>query len=168
MLGVTPSEALFGCKPRSLPESILLTELQDDIDRADLGELRTKIQQRIGADQSVQKVRYDRKRGKAKRYGVGDLVMVAKTDLPATGDSRKLLPKFKGPYRVTAVLSNDRYAAVSLAEGRRKVPMVVCVDKMKPWVSLREVSCIRCSFMTRSLCQRRSCILKVTNLCKHQ
>lgn len=138
VLGVTPSEALFGSKPRSLPESILLTELQEDIDRTNLVELRNKIQERIGKDQGVQKARYDKKRSKAKIYNVGDLVMVAKTDLPATGESRKLLPKFKGPFRVTAVLPNDRYAAVTLAEKGRKVPVVIGVDKLKPWVTLGE------------------------------
>lgn len=139
VLGTTPAEVLFGCKPRSAAESILLNELQDELDRVDLCDLRQKVQTRVVADQTLQKKRFDAKRSKPVDYQVGDLITVAKTDLPATGESKKLLPKFKGPYRITAKLPNDRYAALKVSERYRKCPIVVCVDKMKPWVTLGEV-----------------------------
>uniref|UniRef100_A0A1B0DM01 Uncharacterized protein n=1 Tax=Phlebotomus papatasi TaxID=29031 RepID=A0A1B0DM01_PHLPP len=42
------------------------------------------------------------------KYQVGDLVL-AKTEHPASGESRKLLPRFRGPYQVKRVLGADRY-----------------------------------------------------------
>lgn len=53
-----------------------------------------------------------------------------------TGASRKLLAKFKGPFRVVKTLSNDRYDIEDLREGlRNKYRTVVAVGKMKPWVT---------------------------------
>nr|CAI5862411.1 unnamed protein product [Callosobruchus analis] len=37
----------------------------------------------------------------------GDIVMILKTDAPCTGMSRRLLPKFKGPFKITKALFND-------------------------------------------------------------
>jgi hypothetical protein len=141
-MGVSPSEALFGSKPRSVSEAILLNELQDELNRSDLAQLRREIEARIGKDQMYQKQQFDQRRAKARIYQQGELVLVRKTDYPATGESRKLLPKFKGPYRVVAALPNDRYAIQAISGGARKALMVVSVDHVKPWVTLQdEVSC---------------------------
>lgn len=42
-------------------------------------------------------------------YSAGDYVMI-KNYVSAVGISKKLVPKMKGPYKVTKVLGNDRYA----------------------------------------------------------
>lgn len=138
VLGKTPSEVLFGCKPRSIPESILLSELQTELQNSDLSSLRQEVANRIKEDQQIQKVAYDTKRGRPRKFQVGDVVVIMQTSLPATGESKKLLPKFKGPYRITAKLPNDRYAALKVSERYRKYPAVVSVDKIKPWITLKE------------------------------
>lgn len=137
-LGTTPAQVLYGSKPRSVPEAILLSELKEELDRCDMAELRKKVQSRIATDQQDQKRQFDKKRSKSISYQTGDLVMVAKTDFPATGESKKLLPKFKGPYRIVAKLPNDRYAVLSISGKYRRCPTVICVDKMKPWVTMKE------------------------------
>jgi hypothetical protein len=53
-LGRTPAEVLFGCKPRSVAESILLSELQEELDRTDLTTLRKQMEDRVATDQAVQ------------------------------------------------------------------------------------------------------------------
>lgn len=138
VLGKTPSEVLFGCKPRSIPESILLGALQTELHSTDLSSLRQEIANRIKEDQQVQKISYDKKRGRPREFQVGDVVAIMQTSFPATGDSKKLLPKFKGPYRITAKLPNDRYAALKVSERYRKCPAVISVDKIKPWITLKE------------------------------
>jgi transposase InsO family protein len=138
-LGTTPAEVLFGCKPRSVAESILLSELQEELDRTDLTTLRKQVEDRVATDQAVQKTRFDARRGKARDYQTGDLVTVVKTDFPATGESRKLLPKFKGPYRITAKLPNDRYAVSRVSAKYRRCPTVVSVDKLKPWITMKDL-----------------------------
>ncbi|CAH1994471.1 unnamed protein product [Acanthoscelides obtectus] len=83
------------------------------------------------------KERFDKTRIQAKKYLVDDVVMVLKTDAPCTGASRKLVPKYKGPFKVTKVLYNDRYEVVDLRENYKRYKTVVAADKMKPWILLR-------------------------------
>ena len=64
--------------------------------------------------------------------------MVKITSDPATGSSRKLRPLFKGPFKVMAVLPNDRYAVEDLRDKGKKYNTVVAVDKIKSWVVLNE------------------------------
>lgn len=139
VLGTTPAEVLFGCTSRSVPESILLNELQGELNRTDLAVLRSKIADKVAADQAVQKKRFDAKRYVARVYEVRDLVTVVKSNFSATGESEKLLPKYKGPYRVTARLPNDRYALLKVSERYRKCPTVISVDKIKPWITLKDL-----------------------------
>ena len=60
------------------------------------------------------------------------------TSYANTGESKKLLPKFKGPFRVVNVLYNDRYEIEDLREGQRKsnIRMVVAADKIKKWIAM--------------------------------
>jgi transposase InsO family protein len=133
----TPVQALFGYQARPIAEAGLLNSLQEVADRIDLQELRGQIKDHISDDQRKQKERYDRSRREADRYEVGDLVLVSITSEVATGSSRKLLPKFKGPFRVTRVLFNDRYEVEDLRERRFNQRTVVAVDKMKRWITLQ-------------------------------
>ncbi|CAH2014052.1 unnamed protein product [Acanthoscelides obtectus] len=64
--------------------------------------------------------------------------MVLKTDAPCTGANRNLVPKYKGPFKVTKVLYNDRYEVVDLRENYKRYKTVVAADKMKPWILLRD------------------------------
>lgn len=92
----------------------------------------------IKNDQKRQKERYDRTRKEARQYGEGDLVLVLITSEPATGVSKKLLPKYKGPFRISKVLLNDRYEVEDLREGSRRIRTVVAVDRIKPWITVAD------------------------------
>jgi transposase InsO family protein len=133
----TPVKALLGYQAKPVAEAKLLNSLQDTIDRVDLKELREGIKEHIADDQRKQKERYDKTRREAERYQVGDLVLILITSEPCTGSSKKLHPKFKGPFRVTRVLFNDRYEVEDLREGQHnRKQTVVAVDKMKRWIAL--------------------------------
>nr|CAI5841865.1 unnamed protein product [Callosobruchus analis] len=67
----------------------------------------------------------------------GDVVMILKTDAPCTGMSRKLLRKFKGPFRITKVLFNDLYEVQYMRDNYRRMKSVVVVDKIMPWIIYR-------------------------------
>jgi hypothetical protein len=56
---------------------------------------------------------------------------------PCTGSSRKLLPKFKGPFTVTRVIFNDRYEVEDLRETRHNQRTVVSPDKIKRWITMQ-------------------------------
>lgn len=63
------------------------------------------------------------------------MVLVLITSTQNSGSSKKLLPKFRGPFRVVAALFNDRYVVEDLREGRYKSRTVVAVEKLRPWTS---------------------------------
>lgn len=50
----------------------------------------------------------DSKRCAAKTYVVGHYVMIRNVDV-TPGVNKKHIPKYKGPYKIEATLSNDRY-----------------------------------------------------------
>ncbi|XP_012270278.1 uncharacterized protein LOC105694320 [Orussus abietinus] len=102
------AQLLYGFKPCSVADSALIAGIQASLDQVGLRELRKEAKRAMDAEQVRQKAQFDAKRCKAPRYDVGDVVMVA-ANLAATGQSRKLVVKAKGPFKVTAVLPNDRY-----------------------------------------------------------
>lgn len=56
------------------------------------------------------------------------------------GISRKLIPKFRGPYRVSKVLRNDRYLledVENFQQSRAPYKGVWSASNMKPWVKGR-------------------------------
>jgi len=136
-INTTPMKALIGCETRSATEAPLLSQIKEAVHRLDLDELRIDVQAHIGQQQREQKERYDRTRRDATKYHEGDLVLVQITSDPATGSSKKLHPKFKGPFRVRKVLINDRYEVEDLREGCRRSRTVAAADRMKPWITIQ-------------------------------
>ncbi|GLV31550.1 hypothetical protein CBL_07312 [Carabus blaptoides fortunei] len=78
------------------------------------------------------KVRFDKSRTKARKYKLGDIVLVEK-QIPATGTSKKLAPLYTGPMIVTGILPNARYKINNYETGakKRKYEAVYAVDKMR-------------------------------------
>lgn len=133
---VSPSQLLLGYKPRAAADAALTGDIQRTIDQLDLNELRHEAKNRIDKDQQEQKKIFDARRFKPPSYQVGDVVMVT-SNAPATGESRKLAAKAKGPFKVTAKLPNDRYEVQDLRD-LKKAPnhrSVVAVDSMQKWVT---------------------------------
>ena len=102
-LGVTPSEALMGFRVR--PNRVVNAAA----DPVDVTKVREEIITRIAEDQRKQKERFDARRRKGHLYQVGDLVMTKVQCNPVTGSSQKLMPKWRGPFRVTKLLDHDRF-----------------------------------------------------------
>lgn len=136
-ISTTPLEALAGYKGIGVSEASILNAVQKELDRTSLRELRENISRKMTSDQRKQKVRFDKSRKAPRLYKNGEVVMVMRTDAPCTGTSKKLLAKFKGPFKVTRVLPNDRYEVQDMREGFRKRKTVVSVEKMKPWIILK-------------------------------
>ncbi|KAG7310665.1 hypothetical protein JYU34_003468 [Plutella xylostella] len=139
----TPSEALFGIRLTGSTEAPLVTELGPDVTdtsgHQSLDEIREDISHHVRTNQEAQKIYYDKKRSPAIKYKVGDLVRVER-HVPATGTSKKLTPKFQGPYKITHVLDFDRYQIADTPltqKGNRRYSNVVAVDKIKPWLNFR-------------------------------
>lgn len=131
-LGVSPSEALLGVR-------VSLHGAKDPIVESyvDVTKVRKAIVERIQTQQEEQKERFDKTRYQPKPIAVNDLVMIRVTSFPATGSSRKLLPKWRGPFQVSRILANDRYEVAEVKGSQRsQIPYlgVAGIDNIKPWV----------------------------------
>lgn len=99
------------------------------------GEKRTLAIQNIQHERERWKKRIDERHLTPTLYHEGDLVLIA-NEPQATGDSRKLEPKYRGPYIVTRELGNDRYLIKDIPGMQitsRKFSSVFSSDKMRPW-----------------------------------
>ncbi|CAH0723025.1 unnamed protein product, partial [Brenthis ino] len=126
------NEALFGVRPTGSTESKIIHDL--DKNRANI---RDEINTHIEACQQNQKESFDKHRCIPPKYNVGDLVRVER-QVPATGQSKKLVPKFQGPYRIASILDHDRFAIedTPLTSKRgRSFSTIVAIDKIKPWLN---------------------------------
>lgn len=138
-IGKTPSQALFGTTLIGTTEGRVKLYLDNDCvnDTESLDKIREEINEYIVGYQDKQKAAYDKKACTPALYSVGDLVSIER-EIQSTGQSRKLIPKFQGPYRVVEVLGNDRYRIEDTPitkKGNRKYSAIIAVDKMKRWMS---------------------------------
>lgn len=137
----TPSEALFGIRPSGSSDCKIVSELSNDLsgssDSQDLSQIRVEINSHVNSYQESQKRAYDAKHCPAPKYKVGDLVRVER-QVPATGNSKKLVPRFQGPYRITKVYDFDRYQIEDTPltrKSNRPYSTVVASDKIKAWLN---------------------------------
>lgn len=146
-IGGCPAEVLFGTKMTGINDSRLNLSISEDRDQnnnAEISrqEMRERVSEHIADQQKSQKKRYDKRRREAKAYEVGDLVRVLRNP-SATGQSRKLLPKYQGPYRISKKFDHDRYEIEDTPvtrKGGKLYKTVVAVDKIQPWVMFDRVS----------------------------
>lgn len=105
----TPSRVLFGINQRGTVSDKIMEYIQHNSDKQrNLDEIRDNAAQSIQKSQETNKIAYDSAHKSPHVYQVNDLVMVSNYDC-TPGVSKKLLPKYRGPYRVAQVLPNDRY-----------------------------------------------------------
>ncbi|KAL0281608.1 UNVERIFIED_CONTAM: hypothetical protein PYX00_002543 [Menopon gallinae] len=137
----TPHELLFAYNPRSSLKNQLILALHEPCwDGKDMESERQIALSNIVQKQQQDKTRYDSRHKKPTRYKEGDCVLVKK-EYPATGESRKLLPKYKGPYMIRRCLPHDRYVLVSSPgeDGKaRRRHFIFATDRLKPWCKLDE------------------------------
>lgn len=134
----SPAEALFGIQMVSKGDNIFSEILKETRQLGSIENLRTEINKHIEKDQERQKYRYDKSRIKARSYKLGELVKILKPVSSNDGKSKKLVPKFTGPFRITRVLDNDRYEVSSIPGTKitsKNYRNVWAADRIKPWIS---------------------------------
>ncbi|XP_073942510.1 cactin, spliceosome C complex subunit [Choristoneura fumiferana] len=137
-IGRAPSEAMFGVRMLSKGDNTFAEILTNTRQTGSLDDIRSQISTHIEKDQMAQKNRYDRRKVKARVYKEGELVKILKPTPGNDGQSKKLLPKFTGPFRVTKVLDNDRYEISSIVGSnitQRKYCNIWAADRIKPWIT---------------------------------
>lgn len=129
-IGKAPAEVVFGHRTTNSPQGIIATSC--DQEREDI---RQDVKDTIKRQQTIMKQRFDKNRLPTKHFKEDELVMIPNYT-QEKGKSNKLVQKFKGPFKITAVLDNDRYE-VSSIEGHaiRKYKNIFPADHLKPWVT---------------------------------
>lgn len=106
----TPSKLLFGVKQRGEIVDGVSDYLDDHlpVETRDLEEMRSKAAQKIIENQTYNKTYVDKHRKQPNVYDIGDYVMIKNFEA-TPGASKKLIPKFRGPYVVKKCLRFGRY-----------------------------------------------------------
>lgn len=132
-----PSEVFFGYRLRTDSDS--LAPQLDNENIFDVTSLRESVDANLKANAKTQKERFDRGRICARTYTEGDLVLIKIQSQSNDGRSRKLLPVYKGPFKVKKLMGNDRYEVTDLKGSERsfkKYTGVIAAENMKPWIKI--------------------------------
>lgn len=141
--GYTANELLFDFELRDLMHNRIIDALHvyDNKPEKSPSNVNDKRQQaviNINKERQKWKQRFDSHHKKPTIYAVNDLVVIENV-IPATGESRKLEPKYRGPYLVSRVLGKDRYLIEDLEDvqrNQRKFCSVYTAEKLKRWCDL--------------------------------
>lgn len=138
----TPTELLFG-KTVTNPSQGLFNEIITETvssNQTSLSEMRSEANELIEAQQIRDKEAYDKIRKMGVQYKKGDLVRVIRAITGIEGQSKKLEPKCRGPYRIKKVLPNDRYVVedTPITRKGRRYEAIIAVDKIYPWVAVTQ------------------------------
>lgn len=137
-----PNDVVFRFKLRDRLQNKVLSVLQesseDEHSTQDSDVTLEDIAARADTEKAKWKIRFDSTHRQPRIYSEGDLVLVENI-APATGDSRKLEPKFKGPYVIQKVLDKDRYIVADIDDAprtQRPFQSIFTSEKLKPWCTL--------------------------------
>lgn len=74
--------------------------------------------------------------------------MVIKNTDTTVGTNKKLVPKYRGPYKISRVFLNDRYEVVDIENCQlTQIPYRGVLDstRIKPWIRIRDDMISTCS-----------------------
>lgn len=132
-IAMTPFELLTGVKMRT-PEQLEIMQCIEEETRVlfeqERDTLRERAKEQILKVQEENKKTYNKRRKKARRYRIGDVIAIKRTQ---GGGGLKLRPKFLGPYKVTKVSPCDRYEVQRIGEGQGSSKTTVSADNIKIW-----------------------------------
>jgi hypothetical protein len=98
----------------------------------EVNQLTKEAIERVKKNQAKEKEQFDSAHCKPTTYVQNDFVLL-RYESPATGESRKLKPRYRGPYMVEKALGNDRYLIVDVPGSpqtiadSKTVPVSLCI-----------------------------------------
>lgn len=103
--GETPSRLLFGVEQRGKIIDEIQEYLENNVNQIDrdLICLCSRTAEKIEKNQKYNKAYFDKKRKPPHQYKENDYVMIRNIET-SKGSSQKIIPEFKGPYKVSKIL----------------------------------------------------------------
>lgn len=137
--GFSPNELVFDFKLIDVVQNHIIATIHDDIPDSEedtsCAERRDLAKINMANERNRWKKRFDRKHSKPTEYEEGDLVVI-ENEVAATGEPRKLEPKYKGPYIIARNLGRARYLIEDVPGMQitsRKFCSVFSSDEIKSW-----------------------------------
>jgi len=109
--GFSPIDLVFNFNPIDVVQNHLTAAIHADLEKDEKESVIDNRKQafvNIASERAKWKQWFDTKHANPSIYSTGNLVVV-ENEPAATGESRKLEPRYLGPYIVVKVLGNDRY-----------------------------------------------------------
>nr|CAI5841098.1 unnamed protein product [Callosobruchus analis] len=94
------------------------------------------LRKSVYKNRSYNKSYYDKKHKTPHKYSVGDYIVLKNIDV-TPNVSKKLIPKYKGPYEIKKVLDNDRYVVTDVENfqiTQKPFEGICSPDNMKLWL----------------------------------
>lgn len=129
----TPFEIVFHHRSRGVANNPLTAEIIKLNEELNVEDEKEPVETLLAKNRDIQKRQFDKGRREAKEFKEGDLVMV-RSEAPATGRSRKLEPKYRGPYEVVNALDEDRYLIQDIEgeqQSSRIYKGILAADRLK-------------------------------------
>lgn len=137
----TPSILLFGCEQRG-PVVDELTEYLEEKLGPDqpvvLETIRCQAGDNIRKSQEYNEAHYSLRHKAPLKYALGDFVAIRNVDV-TSGVCKKFAPKYRGPYKVSRILPNDRYEIVDVDNCQlTQLPYKGILEpaRLKPWIQV--------------------------------
>jgi hypothetical protein len=132
----TPHELFHGYQLRTQNETYLVHEIENNENNNEthnehIQRIRTEAERNIQAHNAKIEEQTKNKK-KPRQFSLNDIVYLPNVE-PASGSSRKLKPRWKGPYRITACLQNDRYRIQEFDDRHRKYNGVYSSENLKKY-----------------------------------
>lgn len=131
--GYTPSDVVYRFKIASRVDNPLVSEVSKI--NEDKGTTNKEVDptEVLRKNREKESRKITQRKKKPEKFRKGDLVLI-KWEAPASGQSRKLEPKYKGPYQIARELRYDRYVVTDVEGeqlGQRPFSGVIGFDRLK-------------------------------------
>lgn len=137
--GMALSFLLFGVHQKGKVNDKIKEYLENVLDKpTDVHMVRDIASKNIENCQKNNEIYYNKKRKESHMYKEGELVLISNVDT-TIGVNKKLIPKYKGPYRIYKCLGNDRYI-IKDVDGfqmtSREFESVFDSNRLKPYLKI--------------------------------
>lgn len=129
----TPAEFILNYKSMGKEDNPLTREIKELNDQFGTEQEGENVSELLKKNTEVLSNQFNKKRKPAEKLKEGQLVLI-RSEAPATGESRKLHEKYRGPYEVVKEIGNDRYLIQDIEgekQSQRFYKGIIAIDRLE-------------------------------------